>query len=127
MIFGPAVLSRDRRWPGLGVATNLNVTLPSTPNAEQPAAAAKLKSMEASTFDVTYDQIQVQGHQASIAVTNSELSAGSDQTVKDHAQFYLPVANMHLVMAPQTGAGIAGAGLVAHGAAGAVRRRKTAL
>lgn len=81
------------------VAKNLTVTLPSTPNAEQQAAAAKLKSVDTSSFDVTYDQIQVQGHQASIADTNNELSAGSDQTVKDYAQFYLPVANMHLAMA----------------------------
>ncbi len=142
----------------MAVAKTLNVTLPTMPNAEQQAAAAKLRTIDTSAFDATYDQIQVQGHQASIADTNTELSAGSDQSLKAYAQFYLPVATMHLSMAQadlaavtssnpaavpagsggeagttspttrtlQTGAGIAGAGLLALGAAGALRRRKAA-
>ena len=81
------------------VADNLHVTLPTAPSPAQQADAAKLKSAPSSTFDLTYAQLQVAGHQLSIADTNTELSAGSDQSVQAFATYYLPVAQMHLTMA----------------------------
>ena len=81
------------------VADNLDVTLPTAPNPAQQADAAKLKSVSDEAFDLTYAQIQVVGHQLSIADTNTELSAGSDESVQGFASYYLPVAQMHLTMA----------------------------
>jgi putative membrane protein len=81
------------------IADNLGVALPTAPNPAQQADAAKLKSVSDSEFDLTYAQIQVVGHQLSIADTNTELSAGSDESVQAFASAYLPVAQMHLTMA----------------------------
>lgn len=81
------------------VAAALDVTLPTAPNAAQQADAAKLKSVSDNAFDITYAQIQVAGHQLSIAATNTELSSGSDQSLLAYTNGYLPVAQMHLTMA----------------------------
>ncbi len=81
------------------LASKAGVTLPTAPNAMQQSDAAKLKNASDADFDVLYAQIQVAGHQLSIADTNTELSSGSDSDVKDYATTYLPVAQMHLVMA----------------------------
>jgi putative membrane protein len=82
-----------------GVAAQLGVPVPTEPNAEQKQNAATLEAVDDASFDVTYSQIQVAGHQKSIAGTNQEISAGSDPTVIDYAKGYLPVATMHLQMA----------------------------
>jgi putative membrane protein len=82
-----------------GVAQALSVTLPTTPNATQQAQAAQLKAVSTSGFDLAYAQIQVAGHQLSIANTQKEISSGSDPSAIAYAQYYLPVAQMHLQMA----------------------------
>ncbi len=83
------------------VAAAAGVSLPSMPNAAQQADAATLKATSAASFDLTYAQIQVAGHQLSIAATNTEISSGTDPAVVAYAQGYLPVASMHLSMAQQ--------------------------
>lgn len=82
-----------------GVAADLGVTLPDAPNAEQQSQAALLQSVDTADFDAAYAQIQVAGHQKSIASTNAELSGGSDASVLAYAEGYLPVATHHLEMA----------------------------
>jgi putative membrane protein len=81
------------------VSSSLKVSLPAAPNPAQQAQAAELKTVSASSFDLTYVQIQVAGHQMSIADTQKEISAGSDASVIAYAKGYLPVAQMHLKMA----------------------------
>lgn len=81
------------------VAKTLGITLPTEPNAAQQADAAKLKSVATSSFDVTYDSVQVTGHQLSISDTQTELSGGTDTSVVTYARGYLPVAQGHLTMA----------------------------
>jgi len=81
------------------VASQTGITLPTTPNATQQAQAAELKSIAASQFDVTYDSLQIQGHELSISQTNTEMADGSSTAVKNFAAVYLPVAKMHLQMA----------------------------
>ena len=83
------------------VAKSANLTLPSTPNAQQQSQAAQLKSVSAADFDSTYLQIQLAGHQLSIADTQTELNSGSDQALISYAKGYLPVAQMHLDMTQQ--------------------------
>lgn len=82
-----------------GVAADLGVTLPDAPNAEQQSQAATLKATDTADFDAAYAQIQVAGHQKSIAATNAELAGGSDASVLAYAEGYLPVATHHLEMA----------------------------
>ena len=81
------------------LAKSLGFTLPDAPNAAQQADAAKLSSVSQDQFDLTYAQVQVAGHQLSIAGTKTELATGSSAEVKNYATGYLPVAQMHLDMA----------------------------
>jgi len=81
------------------VASQAGITLPTAPNATQQAQAAELKSVAASQFDVTYDSLQIQGHELSISQTNTEIADGSSTAVKNFATVYLPVAQKHLKMA----------------------------
>ncbi|MHA3702674.1 DUF4142 domain-containing protein [Jatrophihabitans sp. YIM 134969] len=83
----------------LAVAKALGVTLPTAPNSTQQAQAAQLQAASGSAFDVTYAQIQVAGHQLSLSDTDTELSGGSDPSVKSYATSYKPVVTMHLQMA----------------------------
>ncbi len=93
-----------------GVATKLNVTLPSAPNATQRAQAAQLKGLSGASFDQLYLRNQVAGHKLSITGTNKEISSGSSMTVVGYAKGYLPVAQMHLKMAQTDLAASSGGG-----------------
>lgn len=91
------------------VAGDLGVDLPDAPSAEQQAQAATLKSVQDSAFDATYAQIQVAGHQKSVASTQKEIAEGTDETVVAYATGYLPVAQHHLMMAEEALAAAGGA------------------
>lgn len=80
-------------------ADQVGITLPDEPSADQKADAATLRNVSAADFDATYAQIQVAGHQKSVASTNTEISTGQDPAIVDYAKGYLPVASMHLKMA----------------------------
>jgi putative membrane protein len=90
------------------VAAQLGVAVPTEPSPEQKQNAATLQAVDDAAFDLTYDQIQVAGHQKSIAGTNQEIAAGSDPSVVGYAQGYLPVATMHLQMAQDALAEVGG-------------------
>ena len=81
------------------LAKQKGVTLPSAPNATQQAGAAKVSAADASTVDLTYGQVQVQGHQAALADIDKELSSGSDADTKAFATAQRPIVAMHLQMA----------------------------
>ena len=83
------------------VAAGMGVPVPTEPSADQKKAADTLQAVDTAAFDSTYAQIQVAGHQKSIAGTNKEISAGSDPALIDYAKKYLPVATMHLQMAQE--------------------------
>ncbi len=91
------------------LAEQLHVTLPTAPNAAQQAQAAQLQAASADAFDQLYAQIQVTGHEQSIAATQQELATGSNAQVKQFASGYLPVAQMHLQMAQAELAALTGA------------------
>jgi predicted outer membrane protein len=81
------------------LAGKLGTRLPDAPDAAQRTQAAQLKSVAASSFDLAYVQIQIAGHEQSIADTKQEISAGTDPSVIAYAKWYLPVAQKHLQMA----------------------------
>jgi putative membrane protein len=81
------------------LAKGLHVTLPTSPNATQLNQASQLKKLSGLTFDKTYDQDQIAGHVLSIRQTNTEISKGREAKVVDFANYYLPIAEMHLKMA----------------------------
>jgi putative membrane protein len=90
------------------LAKTLDVTLPTTPNATQQSQAAQLRAVAASSFDVTYAQIQVSGHELAVASTKQEISAGSDPSVVALANTLLPIITGHLTMSQQALAAVGG-------------------
>lgn len=88
---------RKARTAVKAVAKKDHVALPTTPNAQQRAAAAKERSARRPAL--TYFKLQVAGHQQSIAQTKYEIKHGSRPNVVAYARYYLPVAQMHLRMA----------------------------
>src|ERR1700759_3452714 len=81
------------------LAKGLHVTLPTSPNTTQLKQASQLKKVSGLTFDKTYDRDQIAGHVLSIRQTNTEISKGREAKVVDFANYYLPIAEMHLKMA----------------------------
>lgn len=76
-----------------------SVKLPTEPNASQRKAAAELKSLSGHKFNLTWDNVQISGHQLSIAQTKAEIAKGKNPAVVSFAKYYLPIAKMHLAMA----------------------------
>jgi putative membrane protein len=83
------------------LAQTLGIPVPTEPSAEQKAQAAQLQAASGTAFDQLYSQIQVAGHTKSIASTNTEINSGTEQSVKQYATEYLPVATMHLDMSEE--------------------------
>lgn len=81
-----------------GLARDLHVTLPSSPDAMQQQQAQQLEASSGTAFDHTYLQDETKGHQTSIAQTQQEINSGSDQQVVQFAKSYLPGAEQHLKM-----------------------------
>ena len=81
------------------VASDTGVRLPDQPNTSQRKVAARLASAATDAFDLAYLQVQIVGHEKSIAATRHEIAAGTDPEVIAFAKGYLPVAQMHLKMA----------------------------
>lgn len=84
-----------------GLAQNLNVTLPNSPDPTQQQEAQQLKAESGPAFDQTYLHNETKGHQTSISHTQQEIQSGSDRQVVDFAKSYLPVAQKHLQMLQQ--------------------------
>lgn len=82
-----------------GLAGDLHVTLPSSPDAMQQQQAQQLEASSGTAFDHSYVQDLITGHQTSIAQTQQEIKSGSDQQVVNFAKSYLPGAEQHLKMA----------------------------
>jgi putative membrane protein len=77
------------------VATAVNASLPSAPNAEQRALSAKLAAASGQTFDSLFVSGQLAGHAKAMALGKKELSAGSDPAVKNDAKAAAPVIAKH--------------------------------
>ena len=90
------------------LAAAKNIDLPTAPNADQQAAAAKLSGLNGGAYDLAYATAQVAGHVKSIAGTEKEISAGTDADIVAYAKYYLPVAQKHLVMAEKLVADLGG-------------------
>lgn len=90
-------------------AAEAGVDLPDAPSPEQQAQAATLKSVSDAAFDATYAQIQVAGHQKSVASTQKQIAEGADPGLIAYATAYLPIAQHHLMMAEKALAAAGGA------------------
>lgn len=80
------------------VAQQLNVDLPSTPNAKQQSTLASVSAKSGAAFDAAWLTSQVAGHREAKAAGAKELAAGGDATVKNLASAAAPVVQSHLSM-----------------------------
>ena len=78
------------------LASSLRVDLPTTLSSVQQAQADQLKSVASSSFDLTYAENQVAGHQQSIASTQQEISHGNNSDVVSYAKSFLSLEQSHL-------------------------------
>jgi putative membrane protein len=81
------------------VATGINVNVKDSIDAQHQMLMSRLDTLNGLAFDTVYINSQVRDHQANITLFQSEVSAGSNQSVKDYASKYLPHIQMHLNMA----------------------------
>lgn len=78
------------------LALNTDENIPTAPDPVHQAKAQYLKSLSGHTFDTAYINAQVKDHKATINLFQMELSSGHNQLIKNYANQYLPVIQMHL-------------------------------
>lgn len=78
------------------LGTKFNVVLPTAPDSTHQAMAAKLQTLSGSIFDTTYMGAQVRDHMTAISIFQLELSSGNNYEVRNYANKYLPIIQMHL-------------------------------
>ncbi len=76
-------------------ASGLDVSLPSSPNAEQRAIAARYQAASGNSFDTLFISTQMDAHMKAMAAGQTEIAKGSDAAVKKAAQAAAPVIASH--------------------------------
>jgi putative membrane protein len=76
-------------------ASTLGVSLPSAPNAEQRALAARYKAASGDQFDSLFVSTQMTAHMKAMALGQTELAKGSDAAAKKAARDAAPVIKSH--------------------------------
>jgi putative membrane protein len=76
-------------------ASALGVDLPSAPNAEQQAVAARYRAQSGSDFDALFVSTQMDAHMKAMTLGQNEVSQGSDAQAKKAAQDAAPVIASH--------------------------------
>ncbi|MEV6491452.1 DUF4142 domain-containing protein [Actinoplanes sp. NPDC051633] len=77
------------------LASSLDVDLPSAPNAEQQALAARYRAASGDDFDALFVSTQMTAHMKAMALGKKELADGSDSKVKGAAENAAPVIAAH--------------------------------
>ena len=84
------------------IATKKQMTLPTTPNAEQMQMMSQLQSASGAEFDRMYMQMAgIDSHQKMQGLFQTEISGGTDSDLKSFASKTLPVVQKHLRMAQE--------------------------
>ncbi len=76
-------------------AAALNVTLPTAPNAEQKAVAAKYRAASGQQFDSLFISTQMTAHMKAMALGQAETANGTDAQAKKAATDAAPVVASH--------------------------------
>ncbi|MBB6099253.1 putative membrane protein [Deinobacterium chartae] len=83
----------------MALAIRKNARLADRPGAEQRLMYKKLQILSGAAFDRGYMDVQVKGHEATVAFFKDYLSVGRDPDVVAAARKYLPVVSGHLAEA----------------------------
>ncbi|MEU6783251.1 DUF4142 domain-containing protein [Nonomuraea angiospora] len=86
-------------------ATQLHITLPMSPSADQRAMLAKLQDSPRDEFDEDFTAAMINGHQQALAATKVEISHGTSPTVVALARTAEPALVAHLTALRQLGGG----------------------
>ena len=78
------------------VASQLGVTLPSQPNAQDSAEKARLEKMSGAQFDKAYMNYMVSDHKKDVADFQKAASHATNPEVKNFAETTLPTLQSHL-------------------------------
>lgn len=76
-------------------AAALNLTAPDTVDAEQKALMVRLNSLSGYSFDTAYMNAQVKDHAKTVGIFQTEISGGTNQSIRGYATDYLPHIQMH--------------------------------
>jgi putative membrane protein len=84
-----------------GLASQENLTLPTSVNAKDQATIDRLQNLKGAAFDKAYMRDMVKDHQADIADFQKEANSGADAGLKSFATKTLPTLQEHLRMAKE--------------------------
>ena len=90
------------------LARSAKIPLPNEPDPEHKDVQARLEGLNGAPFDVAYLAAQVQDHQKTVQLLQWEINSGQDVQLQRFASETLPVVLMHLRMAQDLAAQIAG-------------------
>jgi putative membrane protein len=79
----------------LSRATTVGYPVSDTLDAAHQALMQQLMTLSGRAFDSVYMRSQVNDHQQTMALFNSEITGGQHQQVKGYANQYLPAIQMH--------------------------------
>jgi putative membrane protein len=98
------------------VASQENMTLPSTLDTKDQALLTKLQGLSGADFDRAYVKAMVKDHQEDVKEFQREADKGKDPQIKNFASQTLPVLQQHLskIQSIESNLG-AGGGSTAHG------------
>lgn len=78
------------------LARKQGIALPAKPPAMVESMVSRLAKMNGPTFDSTYREIQIRGHEMTVAKLSNEIKNGHDTDVRSFAVKMLPVVEQHL-------------------------------
>lgn len=88
------------------IATNKNVTLPTTQSAEESKVSNELSKKSGKAFDKAYMADMIKGHEQTIAKLKKAEKTVTDPDLKNWLTQYLPVFEDHLKQAKQVDKGL---------------------
>lgn len=80
----------------VAIADERNITLSARLDIKQEASKNYLSTLSAEHFDTAYINLQLHDYQETLALFNKEISAGTEQQVKEYAEKFLPDLKTHL-------------------------------
>ncbi|MBV8306943.1 MAG: DUF4142 domain-containing protein [Gammaproteobacteria bacterium] len=78
------------------LASSKQIALPKSLSPSDAATRTELESLSGASFDKSYIQSQLKGHEKTVSLLEKEISSGQDAEAKAFAQSVLPTVKHHL-------------------------------
>jgi putative membrane protein len=86
------------------IAEQEGIQVPTVPEGAPADLLATVEAADGPTFDVTYAQAQVAGHEAAVALYSSYAETGDNEALRSFASENLPTLQQHLTHAEELSA-----------------------